>query len=137
MEPIEFLDLIPDYQDREREEPAILIDGKYSILVLKRDENNVCCFYSGSGCRIYESRPMLCRTYPFKIKTRDTELSELLSRDCPKKWIPLGEEKEQYLADCKEYLEQLEEYKKLAKEWNELGGGSFEDFLEFIQREKE
>jgi hypothetical protein len=75
---------------------------------------------------------MLCRSYPFLVK--DKQLVELESRECPKKWIPQGKEKEQYLADCKDYENKVEEYRRMAKEWNDKGGGSFRQFLEFIKK---
>jgi hypothetical protein len=55
------------------------------------------------------------------------------SRSCPQSWIPDESEKKQYIDDCKQYEENLENYSQLAKEWNELGGGSFPEFLEFIK----
>jgi len=32
-----------------------------------KKENGFCKFYSSEGCRCYESRPFLCRTYPFYL----------------------------------------------------------------------
>ena len=32
-----------------------------------KKEGASCKFYSGNGCRIYEVRPMICRTYPFYL----------------------------------------------------------------------
>jgi len=130
MKPEEFLDLIPDYPGREREEPAILIGREYCVLVLKRDKRNVCCFHSGSGCSAYGSRPMLCRSYPFRVPSfQCTVLEEMKSRQCPRIFSPQGKEKEQYVSDCREYLSQLQEYKRIAEKWNEKGGGSFREFM--------
>jgi Fe-S-cluster containining protein len=128
-DPEDFLDYIREPPIRERKEPAIKIDGESCLLVLKRKEDNVCPFYNDSGCVIYENRPMLCRSYPFRSKNK--QLAELESRECPKKWLPEGKEKEQYLADCKQYEKEVAAYKQIAEKWNKLGG-SFRQFLDFI-----
>lgn len=125
----EFLSLIDDYPEREREEPAVLIDGKMQIVVLKRDLGEVCCFYSKEGCRIYECRPYLCRAYPFII--RGGKLAETKSRACIRCWEPTAAEKKQYLEDATIYAKQVKEYKKIAEEWNSEGGGDFRSFLKF------
>ena len=132
LKPEEFLDLIPDYKERERTEPAILIDGEYSILVLKRQIDDKCFFFSNDGCSIYKSRPMLCRTYPFRVQSpASCSLKEMKSRDCIESWTPDNEEKKQYVRDCKKYELQVEEYNKLVQKWNKKGG-SFSEFLKFI-----
>jgi len=136
MKPEEFLDLIPEPPEREREEPAILIDGEPCLLVLKRQIEDVCFFYNGNGCEIYKSRPMLCRSYPYKVSGLESRvLNEMYSRACPGCWHPEGKEKKQYLADCKKYRKEVEEYRKLAEEWNKHGG-SFQEFLAFIATNK-
>jgi Fe-S-cluster containining protein len=131
MQPEEFLDLIPDYKGRERNEPAILIDREYSILILKREIDDKCFFYTKDGCRIYGSRPMLCRTYPFKLNCNRNCLDEMKSRSCIESWTPNNKEKQQYLDNCKQYEKQIEEYRQLAKEWNKLGG-TLKEFLDFL-----
>jgi hypothetical protein len=127
--PEEFLELIADYPEREREEPAIMIDGRPCLLVLKMEKGNLCGFYSASGCRIYENRPLLCRAYPFVLKKE--KLFELKSRCCPKSWKPSKEEEQQYKKDAAQYKKEVEEYKKIAEKWNKKGG-SFREFLSFI-----
>ncbi len=42
---------------------------------LKKD-GAACRFYSGSGCKSYGSRPLLCRTYPFYIQDGILRFSE-------------------------------------------------------------
>jgi len=39
-----------------------LVKGK--LLVLKTRKNNDCIFYD-DGCKIYDSRPLICRIYPY------------------------------------------------------------------------
>lgn len=125
----EFLSLLPDYAGREREEPAILIDGKKKLLVLKRDAEEVCCFYSGEGCSIHPARPSLCRAYPFVLK--GGKFCEIGARACAGKWEPEGEGLAQYKRDAEEYARNLEKYREIADAWNQGGGGSFGEFLEF------
>jgi len=120
--PEEFVDLVDDVEgSRERKEPTVSINGENSLLVLKVKKDDVCIFYNGK-CSIYEHRPFLCRTYPFKFNGK---LISTKSRVCPKKWFPEGEE---YIKNCKKYDEYIKKYQKIAKKWKD---GSFQDFLEF------
>jgi len=127
---MQFADYIPEPKKRERTEPAILIDGKRCLLVLKRDENDVCFFYSKNGCTAYFFRPMLCRTYPFTLKNK--KLVDMKSRSCEVCWYPKEKDESQYICDIEIYLEELERYKRIAELWNKKGGGTFEEFLSFI-----
>jgi len=141
--PEEFVDTVPEPPKRERTEPAIVIDGGRSLLVLKRDAFNVCYFYSGDECIVYKSRPMLCRTYPFRVSsplfsvqngkpgTQDSKLETVSSRACPEKWLPKCEEGRKYQRDCKKYEKEVDTYSRIADEWNSKGGGSLKKFVEF------
>jgi Fe-S-cluster containining protein len=148
-EPEEFIDLVPEPPVRERKEPAILIDGERSLLVLKRDAFNVCFFYSVDRCLAYECRPMLCRTYPFRqvkriaefpggnsqypfrVSSSESCLVEMKSRACPEKWLPRYDKGRKYLRDCKMYEKEVDAYRNIADKWNEGGGGSLKKFVEF------
>jgi Fe-S-cluster containining protein len=134
LKPSEFADYISEPKERERKEPAILIDGKPSLLVLRRNQNNVCFFYSPSGCKAYSFRPMLCRTYPFKLE--EGKLRDMRSRACIECWHPdeKSECEYEYVHDIKKYEKEIEEYKKIAEKWNAKGGGSFRKFLDSISR---
>ncbi len=58
--------------------------GGLSQLSLIEKANYDCIFWSEDGCRVYEARPLQCRTYPFWapiLKTEETWLAE--SRHCP------------------------------------------------------
>lgn len=124
MHPSRFIDTVQDYPNRERKEPALLIDEEKQILVLKRSPENVCFFYSDEGCRIYHYRPLLCRTYPFR-----EGMKNMLSRACPSEWAPEGSEKEQYGHDILLYEKELVEFQKFAEGWNSNGGGSLASLL--------
>lgn len=135
--PISFVDLVPEPPEREREEPALLIDGKRQLLVLKRKPGEVCTFYSPEqGCVIHKSRPMLCRCYPFIYQKTGalgsvTTMKELKSRECPEKWFPENEGLAGYRRDFRKYMKDVEKYQKIAEEWNKKGGGTLAEFLEF------
>jgi Fe-S-cluster containining protein len=124
-----FVMAIPEPPERERTEPAVIIDGKSSLIVLRwaGPPERKCIFYSQSGCTAYASRPMLCRTYPFK--NENGKLAITKSRACPRAWIPSGPEG--YRADNEKYAIELSRYGKIAQEWNRGGGGTLLDFLEF------
>jgi len=133
-EPPDFIGILPEPPARERSEPAVLIDGRPSLIVLHRDMKSVCCFYSASGCKAYESRPMLCRSYPFRVPCPVSGvlcLVDVRSRACGRRWLPDGEEKKQYLRDCLRYGDEVKAYGKIADEWNGNGGGSIGEFLGF------
>ena len=131
MDPILFVMAIPEPPEREREEPAVLINGKKSLIVLRWSRENICAFYSATGCKIYENRPMLCRTYPFNLD-KNKKLVNMNSRACPKKWTP--ESKRGYLEDLKKYKKEIEAYQKIAGEWNAKDGGTLRSFLDFALR---
>ena len=131
--PMDFLDLLPEIEDREREEPWVLINGSRFLIVLKRKPNERCKFYSGNGCLMYEIRPMLCKTYPFIL--RNNKFTDVKSRACVECWHPKSKEKKGYLSNLKQYKKEVSEYKKIAGKWNEKGGGSFEEFLEFMHQQ--
>ncbi len=126
--PGSFVSVVQEPLEREREEPAILIDAEPCLLVLKRMAGNVCMFYNGEGCGVYDSRPMLCRTYPFHLE--GASLPSMKSRVCPERWQPSAAEKKRYIADCRRYESQIRTYWKIAMQWNQ-NGGSLESFLAF------
>lgn len=132
MKPEEFVSTLPEPGGREREEPAVLIGGAPSLIVLRRGEGEVCCFYSGEGCAIYENRPMLCRSYPFV--SRAGKLCGIKSRACPASWEPEGAERKRYDSDCAAYSDEVRRYRQIADEWNQGVGGGIPAFLEFISR---
>lgn len=127
--PTDIADFILEPRKRERREPAILIDGKKCLLVLKRDIDDVCLFYSKMGCKTYLSRPMLCRTYPFTLKNK--KLVNMNSRACNSCWYPLYNDEKQYFKDILRYSREVEKYRKIAEDWNKKGG-TFKDFLIFV-----
>jgi len=129
MDPISFVMAIPEPPDRERTEPAVIIDGERSLIVLRWSTENICGFYSGTGCKIYDDRPLLCRTYPFNLDNGQ-KLADMKSRACPKKWTPASARG--YLADLKKYKKEIEAYQKIADEWNAKDGGSLSSFLSFV-----
>jgi Fe-S-cluster containining protein len=129
VKPREFVTLVEDYHPRERTEPAVLLEGKKYILVLKHDARRVCTFFDGKGCGIHSERPYLCRTYPFTLK--NGELADIQNRACLVFWQPKGEDREKYVSDLHVYSRQIEEYKKIVDEWNSKHDGSLDEFIQF------
>ncbi len=147
LKPDEFLQVIPEQPGRDRQEPSVLIDGELSLLVLKwkvlastltaaahegqkPQGSRICMFTSSNSCTIHVSRPMVCRTYPFS--PLGNELTSMRSRVCPSHWVPGPKEKGLYAADMETYRKRVEEYKELATVWNQNGGGSLSEFVEFV-----
>ncbi|VVC02522.1 Putative zinc- or iron-chelating domain protein [Candidatus Bilamarchaeum dharawalense] len=133
LKPEDIVQFIPEPPNRERTEPAVIVDTGKFLMVLKWKKELICMFYSGSGCNIYEDRPMLCRTYPFCLK--NGKFSEMKSRVCPSSWIPEAMEKKQYLADLKQYEKEVMAYRLMVEKWNGKGGGSFIGFLKYSIKE--
>lgn len=136
LRPEDFVMAIREQSNRERAEPAVLIDGVPSLIVLKWQIKRVCKFYGAGGCTIYNRRPRLCRTYPFTLSARG-RLVEITARACPAHWMPVGPALDQYLADLAEYKKDVLVYQKIAGEWNKRasqnrGGLPLADFLKFI-----
>jgi uncharacterized protein len=127
--PQELVKAIDEPPERERAEPAVIIDGRRCLIVLrwKGQKGRKCMFYSNSGCATYGSRPMLCRTYPFCMK--DGKLAGVESRACPAAWSP-GDEA-QYKADVAAYEKEVAAYAIIAGEWNRGRGGGLQGFLAF------
>lgn len=42
--------------------------------ILRRSEKDECIFYGSGGCNIYESRPLICRCYPFLMDEHDVDI---------------------------------------------------------------
>ncbi|VVB66433.1 Putative zinc- or iron-chelating domain protein [Candidatus Gugararchaeum adminiculabundum] len=132
-----FLDVIDDRKERERGEPAFILNGKEKLLVLQKQMNNSCILFNGKGCSVHAARPFLCRVYPFSANEKG-ELVSLPSRACKEKWFPEGEEAKQYLQDARAYQQQLEDYKKAIEKWNQITlkqKRSLADFIEFMKKE--
>ncbi len=127
LNPLDSVQAIPEPPARERNEPAVLIDGQMSLIVLAWKSERVCTFYSPAGCTIYPHRPLLCRTYPFVRGLQDVR-----HRACPEMWAPSRKAKRQYLADLRKYNREVKKYTAIAKEWNSKGGGSLAEFVQFI-----
>jgi Fe-S-cluster containining protein len=128
LKPEKFVRAVDEPPGRERTEPAVIIEGKRSLLILRWSALRHCIFYAGNaGCGIYRSRPLLCRTYPFRLEKG--KLANMKSRACPVLWIPGPKEQKKYAQDIKRYGAALAKYRKVAEEWNAHGGGTLREFL--------
>ena len=136
--PDEFVTSIPEPPGRERTEPAVMLGGERSLIVLRwktpgaagREDtaHRICPFHSPAGCTIYSVRPLLCRTYPFVIK--DGRLADVGSRRCPSAWKP--EDESGYATDIGSYSQELEAYRVIADGWNHANPqGTLTQFIAF------
>ncbi len=58
--------------------------GNLPKISLKEYENNDCIFWEGGGCKVYNSRPMQCRSFPFWEKNIvSIEKWNELEKSCP------------------------------------------------------
>ncbi|MFQ6129875.1 MAG: YkgJ family cysteine cluster protein [Candidatus Hadarchaeaceae archaeon] len=48
-----------------------------------KKRNGKCVFLDGKACRIYNIRPLICRFYPFSLKTSDNGYRFEVSDECP------------------------------------------------------
>lgn len=62
---------------------AVKVEGKapYSYEMKKKDGK--CVFFENGGCRIYSVRPLICRFYPFELKSlADGRYTFLYTSEC-------------------------------------------------------
>jgi hypothetical protein len=62
------------------------VEGKtpYSYEMTKTAERGKCVFLRDSRCRIYSTRPLICRFYPFELKiTKNQDHSFRHTDECP------------------------------------------------------
>jgi len=65
---------------------AVKINGvePYSYEMKKRGEDGKCVFLENDRCTIYAVRPLICRFYPFELKSsRGGKYSFLFTEECP------------------------------------------------------
>ena len=65
---------------------AVKINGMepYSYEMKKRMDDGKCIFLEKDHCTIYATRPLICRFYPFELKSsRDGKYSFLFTEECP------------------------------------------------------
>ena len=65
---------------------AVKINGvePYNYEMKKRVEDGKCIFLENDRCTIYAARPLICRFYPFELKSScDGRYSFLFTEECP------------------------------------------------------
>ncbi|GMV99623.1 MAG: hypothetical protein AMXMBFR84_07620 [Candidatus Hydrogenedentota bacterium] len=124
-DPYEFLEFLAtdEIEEVEDDDPTWLdVDGDRYIMALRRDKRG-CHFLDKKTryCGIYESRPILCRLYPFRLEeTRDGEFKGFSLHDdvgCPRYLdgkVPTQPLYELYLEDSKHQ----KDYRDLVKVFN-------------------
>jgi len=85
-----------------------------------KKEGASCKFYSGNGCRIYEVRPMICRTYPFYLDNDVLRCSE-----CSGLGIEKGPHDAEIMATCllKRCVIEIEESISLLEKYQDFERG--------------
>jgi len=66
---------------------AVEVEGKapYSYEMKKTAENGKCVFLEKNRCTIYSLRPLICRFYPFELKTAaNRKYKFLYTSECPR-----------------------------------------------------
>jgi len=104
------------------------------LLCLRMTEEDSCIFLGKDNlCKVYETRPMICRIYPFNQRLSE-KLEYKENIRCPIEWRLKGEEVEQFLEDIEQNKKELEEYGGLCNEWNSAltPEKTLSDFIKFI-----
>lgn len=69
----------------EKKEIIIMVAGKPRVPLLKRDRLERCVFLNKDySCRIYQSRPLVCKIYPFEQRQGKTVMKK--DARCPFSW---------------------------------------------------
>lgn len=144
--PYAFLEfLTPDEVDGvDDDDPTWLeVGDERYMMCLRRDEREGCFFLNKTSgyCSIYESRPILCRLYPFALQeTRDGTFKGFGLHDdvgCPRNTdgtVDCNQLHELYLEDTKHHVD----YDTLVEVFNkrEYKGKRPEDFIEMFIKVK-
>jgi Fe-S-cluster containining protein len=107
-------------------------EKKKWILCLNNNSNRVCTFLENDFCSVYESRPHICKTYPFYYdKHRVSEMKNL----CPVKWLVNDEKRKQVEKDYKELLLNFLTFETICDDWNTIvkKEDKLENFLIFVK----
>ena len=139
--PYEFLEfLMPDaITGVSKNDPTWLACGAEKYIIALRRGPNGCHFLDKRTrfCSIYESRPILCRLYPFKLReNRRNEFqgfSVHLDVGCPRHQdgiVPVKPLHELYIEDCGHQ----EDYEDLVQVFNarQIDGKKPEDFIDMF-----
>ncbi|MGB9719321.1 MAG: YkgJ family cysteine cluster protein [Candidatus Anstonellales archaeon] len=107
-------------------------NGKYTEYYLLALKSHPCCFLVDGKCKIYSSRPLACRIYPFR---EDRKISKRAI--CP----IVSKTGFLFFSPSKKLIEQYEnekkEYARIVKECNEKKLEKEEAFRFIIQRAKQ
>ena len=107
-------------------------EKKKWVLCLNNNSNRVCTFLENDFCSVYESRPHICKTYPFYYdKHRVSEMKNL----CPVKWLVDDEKRKQVEKDYKELLLNFLTFETICDDWNTIikKEDKLENFLIFVK----
>jgi len=77
--------------------PDLILDGSgggFTLGWCLRQKNGACRFLENGRCTIYQSRPWICRTYPFML-----DGDELVVSDCPGLKQPVSDDEARLMAE--------------------------------------
>ncbi|MEM3030866.1 MAG: YkgJ family cysteine cluster protein [Candidatus Micrarchaeia archaeon] len=112
--------------------PLLLVEGRPSLLCLKRKANERCIFLTRErACAAYGDRPMTCRAYPFELKNGRLAIKEGVV--CTGTYALDADFEKAVFALLRQQAAELEEFKAFASAWNARGGGGFEELLAVLR----
>lgn len=121
--------------------PPFIIGNSYYILGLNRDRKGICKFLKDKKCTIYESRPKICKIFPFtflkdddRVEIQINKLAEEICQGINKGPIVIIKEIKKLWTQI---MKEKKEYEKLISVWNQLVTNGMlesnpETFLNFI-----
>ncbi len=59
------------------------VEGGDPFISVMKKSHGSCVFLTPTGCSVYQSRALLCRTYPFWVERDGPTLVILVDSDCP------------------------------------------------------
>lgn len=112
--------------------PPIETENGKAFVGLKKKSSGACYFYDNkNGCKIYNLRPMFCRTFPFSFKIVMNEANksrtkiEIYYTDKSVKYCPgIGKDapvtnKDDWITIGKKTIEEMSRNNVLIKKWND------------------
>ncbi|NPA96812.1 MAG: YkgJ family cysteine cluster protein [Crenarchaeota archaeon] len=123
--------------------PTVLVDGEPQYLALRDREDGSCILLDPSSgkCAVHDVKPLVCRFYPFTYRLEGGEVRVVVAEgaigSCPglvDDDAPIPQrvvEEVRRLAE--RHMFEIALWRAACIEWNRGGGGSREQFLEFLR----
>lgn len=111
-------------------------NGKKSKYVIcLNNTNQVCNFLKEDRCNIYESRPLICKTYPHFV---DSEIVKEMKNLCPVKWELKEIQIKKLKKDYEKLLVNFLAMETICDEWNKIVTkyDNLQTFIQFVKNYK-